>query len=89
MGVRTLEGTEYEVKCILDLTASPRVPRAVAAARLNSTGMAESTYCMQRPFDKLLEAQGTLGPRKRPSVAGREELSFSLGIKLGFSPCML
>lgn len=70
------------------MTASPRVPRAVAAARFNSTHMAESTYCVQRPFDKLLEAQGTLGQRKRPSVAGREELSFSLGIQLGFLTCM-
>lgn len=79
----------HGVKGILDMTPSPRVHRPVATARFNSSGMAEGTYCVQRPFDKQLEAPGALGQRKKPSVTGREELSISPEIQPGFSTCML
>lgn len=79
----------HGVKGILDTTPPPRIPRPVATAGFNSSGMAVGTYCVQRPFDEQLEAPGALGQRKKPSVAGREELSISLGIQPRFSTCML
>lgn len=41
-------------------------PQSCSCSQCNSTSMAESTYCVQRPFNIRVRSQGALGERKGP-----------------------